>query len=136
MKALDLIYRFFLRFRYPVSLPEDVAVALGMPISNYLTFDEFVAQLANPSNHPSRLSKFMPRDQAEAAFENALRKERFLHNTLFSYYFNHGWMEFVLFFDEHSRLRRIYVQHKHIQPEEGIEIHLNKAAEACGQSPF
>lgn len=71
----------------------------------------------------------MPREEAEAAFETALRKEKFLHNTLCSYYFNEGWMEFVLQFDEHSRLRRIYIQHKKIEQEEGIEIPLSKIAD-------
>jgi hypothetical protein len=69
----------------------------------------------------------MPREEAEAAFQTALRKEKFLHNSLFSYYFNEGWMEFVLQFDEHSRLRRIYIQHKKITQEEGIEIPLSKS---------
>lgn len=130
MKAVDLVYRlvyrFSVRFRYPVSLPEDVAQALGINASNYLTFEEFVNQLVQPSCRPTKLTKFMPRDEAEAAFQTALRKERFKHNSLYSYYFSEGWMEFVLFFDEHSRLRRIYLQHKKISQEEGVEIFLNK----------
>lgn len=126
MKAFDHLYRFFLRFRYPVSLPEEVASALGVKISSFLTFDEFVRCLTAPTCRPTRLSKFMPREKAEAAFQSALRKERFKQNSLFSYYFSEGWMEFVLQFDEQSRLRRIYLQHKHIQEDRGIEIPLNK----------
>lgn len=122
--VLNLFYRLFLRFRYPVSLPEDVAKALGVSFSNYISFEDFVKKLTCPSCQPTKLKKFMPREEAEAAFHEALRKERFQHNTLFSYYFNEGWMEFVLQFDEHSRLRRIYIQHKKIVQEEGIEIPL------------
>ncbi len=125
--VLNLFYKLFLRFRYPVSLPEDVAEALGVQCSNFITFEDFVTKLTCPSCRPTRLKKFMPREEAEAAFQTALRKEKFLHNSLFSYYFNEGWMEFVLQFDEHSRLRRIYIQHKKITQEEGIEIPLSKS---------
>lgn len=130
MKALDSVYRLIQRLRYPVSLPEDVANALGIHVSNFMTFDQFVSQLVSPKCRPTRLKKFMPREKAEEAFAGALRKEYFKHNSLFSYYFNEGWMEFVLFYDEHSRLRRIYLQHKHIVEEEGIEIPLSRNDEA------
>jgi hypothetical protein len=129
MKALDHLYRFFLRFRYPVSLPEDIADALGLPLSNFVTFKEFVRQLLNPSSRPTRLTKFMPRDQAEAAFKSARRIEHFKQKTLFSYYFSEGWMEFVLLFDDQSRLRRVYLQHKQLEQEGGVEIPLNKSLE-------
>lgn len=127
MKRFDFVHRFFIRWRYPVSMPEDVAGALGISLSNYLSFPEFVNLLTSPGCCPSRLMKYMPRHQAEDAFRNALRKEKFSHLTLFSYYFNEGWMEFVLQFDEQSRLRRIYLQHKDISQDTGIEIHLQKA---------
>jgi hypothetical protein len=124
MKAFDLLYRFFLRFRYPVSLPEDVACALGTELSCYLTFDEFVSRLKNPQFRPTRLKKFMPRELAEKAFSSACRIDRFNEKSLFSYYFNEGWMEFVLQFDDQSRLRRIYLQHQRIKEDLGIEIPL------------
>lgn len=126
MKAIDCLFRFFQRFRYPVSLPEEVADALGVKLSNFITFQEFVDQLQNPTCRPTKLIKFMPREKAEEAFRGALRKELFPQNSLFSYYFSEGWMEFVLLFDEQSRLRRIYLRHKQISQEEGIEILLNK----------
>lgn len=126
MKSFDFVYRFFIRWRYPVSLPEDVAGALGVPLNNYMSFQEFVTLLTSPSCCPSRLVKYMPRQQAEDAFRNALRKEKFSHLTLFSYYFNEGWMEFVLQFDDQSRLRRIYIQHKNIKQDAGIELPLQK----------
>lgn len=128
-KALDHLYRVLLRFRYPVTLPEDVAQALGVDMSNFLTFEEFVEELTSPSCRPTRLSRFMPRDIAEAAFQSAQRKERFKYNSLYSYYFSEGWMEFILQFDEESRLRRIYLQHKRIEHEEGIEIPLRSCQE-------
>lgn len=124
MKALDRFSRFFLRFRYPVTLPEDVAKALGIDISNFLTFDEMVCCLTNPSLCPTRLEKFMLREEAEEAFMEAQRKERFQQCSLYSFYFNEGWLEFKLEFDACSRLRRVYVQHQKIESEEGVEIHL------------
>jgi hypothetical protein len=126
MKTLDWLYRIILRFRYPVTLPEEIATDLGITVSNFLTFNEFVCQLTSLSCRPQRLSRFMPRDAAEAAFESAQRKEKFGHNSLFSYYFHEGWLEFSLHFDEHSRLRRIYLQHKYFDNEPGIEIPLNQ----------
>jgi hypothetical protein len=129
MKTLDHLYRFFLRFRYPVTLPENIAEALGVQMSNFLTFKEFVHHLSSPSFRPTRLKKYMTREKAEEAFDGALRKEHFKQKTLFSYYFSEGWMEFVLHFDDQSRLRRIYLQHKQIPQEGGIEIHLNKESD-------
>ncbi len=125
MKAFDLLHRFFLRFRYPVSLPEDVACALGVDLNCYLTFDEFVNRLQCPHFRPTRLKKYMPRELAEDAFSSALRIDRFGHKSLFAYYFNEGWIEFVLQFDEQARLRRVYLQHKYIQDDIGLEIPLS-----------
>ncbi len=125
MKGFNWLYHFFLRFRYPVSLPEDIATDLGINTSNFLTFEEFVTQLTNNSCRPRRLTRFMPRETAEAAFQSAQRKEYFGHNTLFSYYFHEGWLEFSLYFDEQGRLRRIYLQHKRLVSDEGVEIPLN-----------
>lgn len=124
MKALGLLSRFFLRMRYPVSLPEEIAEALGVSLSNCASFNEFVSYLACPSCKPTRLTKFMPREKAEEAFQNAPRREKFKQNTLISYQFNEGWVEFILQFDEQSRLRRIYLQHKQIEHDQGIEIAL------------
>lgn len=128
MKAFDCLCRFLLRFRYPVSLPEEIAEALGVPLSNYLTYDEFVNRLACPNCRPTRLKKFMPREKAEEAFQGALRKEHFREKSLYSYYFNEGWIEFILQFDDQSRLRRIYLQHKQIEHDQGLEISLVQSA--------
>lgn len=114
--------RLFVRFRYPVSMPEDVASDLGLNISNYLTFQEFIELLTNPNTKPSKLSRYMPRHEAECIFQSALRKERFKHDSLFSYYFNGGWMEFVLQFDEQSRLRRLYINHKDMKQKYEIPM--------------
>lgn len=122
MKAFDHLRRFFLRFRYPVSLPEDVAKALGITISNFITFEQFVAYLTQPSCRPTRLAKFMHRKKAEEAFQNANSKEYFKGSSLFSFYFSEGWLEFALEFDADSRLRRVYVQHKQIKQDRGVEI--------------
>ena len=127
MKSFDWFFNVLLRLRYPVTLPEEIATDLGISASNVLTFEEFVRKLTCVSCRPERLKRFMPRDVAEAAFQSAQRKERFNRNSLFSYYFHEGWLEFSLYFDDQSRLRRIYLQHKRLKREQGIEIPLNIA---------
>lgn len=122
MKLLNPLYRLFWRFRYPVSMPEEVARDLGLGFSNFLTFKEFVGCLVHPMACPNNLKKFMPRCQAEEVFRSARRKEKFTHNSLYSYYFSEGWMEFILQFDEQSRLRRLYIQHKDLKRK--VEIPL------------
>lgn len=124
MKTLDWFRSLFVRFRYPVTLPEEIASDLGLTISNQLSFKEFVIQLTHCSNPPQHLKRFMPREAAEAAFQCAQRKDKFGRNSLFSYYFNEGWLEFNLQFDEKSRLRRVYLQHRQLAHEQGVEIKL------------
>lgn len=122
MKILKPFFRLFVRFRYPVSMPEDVAADLGLNISNSLSFQEFIHCLTDPCHRPTKLTRFMPRDQAEDIFRLALRKERFQQNSLFSYHFKNGWMEFILQFDEQSRLRRLYIRHKDLKQKHEIGI--------------
>ena len=127
MKLRSWLYQALLRLRYPVSLPEEIATDLGITASNFLTFEELVCQLTNETTRPKRVKRFMQREKAEAAFDSAQRKEKFGRSSLFSYYFHEGWLEFHLHFDEHSRLRRMYLQHKDIAHEQGIEIPLHQA---------
>jgi hypothetical protein len=122
MKLFKPITRLFARFRYPVSLPEDIATDLGLNISNSLSFQQFIHCLTDPSHRPTKLTRFMPRDQAEEIFRLALRKEKFQQNSLFSYHFKRGWMEFILQFDEQSRLRRLYICHKDLKQKHEIGI--------------
>lgn len=124
MKMIESFVQFYRRLHYPVSMPEEVASALGIEVSSNLSFTQFVNLLSSPACCPNKLSKFMSREEAESAFDGALRKERFQHHSLFSYYFNHGWMGFHLQFDQSGRLRRIYVRHHKLNQEDGIEIHL------------
>lgn len=126
MQLLNWFYHAILRLRYPVSLPEEIATDLGIMASNFLTFDELVCQLTSMSCRPKKLKRFMLREKAEAAFDSAQRKEKFRRSSLFSYYFHEGWLEFYLHFDEHSRLRRMYLQHKNVAGEQGIEIPLHQ----------
>lgn len=128
MKAFTLLEQFFLRLRYPVSSPEDIAEALGIEASSILNFYEFISYLSSSSCQPMKLFKYMHRDEAEQSFRTALRKEHFGRNSLFSYYFNEGWVEFLLDFDDLSRLRRIYFLHKGIVQDRGIEIPLRVSA--------
>lgn len=124
MSAVSYFQRFLTRFRYPVSLPEDIAQALGIHLSNSQSFKEFVAQLVASNIRPTTLNKFMQREQAEQVFCNAPVKERFNGSTLISYYFNEGWLEFILKFDDKGCLRRLYMMHRDIPKDEGIEIPL------------
>lgn len=122
MKVFRPLFHLFVRFRYPVSMPEDVASDLGLEITNSLNFKEFMRCLTDPRHRPTKLSRFMPREQAEDIFRLAKRKERFQQNSLFSYHFKGGWMEFILQFDEQSRLRRLYIRHKDLKQKHEISI--------------
>ncbi len=116
--------KLLIRFRYPVSLPEDVGYALGLPISNEEKFTDMLHFLLSASCKPTKLSRFMPRAQVERAFDKALQKERFGNNSLFSFYFTQGWLEFDLQFDQSELLRRIYIHHKLISHPHGYELPL------------
>ncbi|MEX1013312.1 MAG: hypothetical protein WD595_03640 [Waddliaceae bacterium] len=125
MKAVNQIAKFFLRFRYPVSLPEDIGCALGVKFPLIVTFDDFFHQLTSPSCHPTRLKRMMPRKEVEGIFSNAPKIERFQQNTLVSYYFNQGWIELDLKYGPNDELRRIYLHHQRIQNgNEGHELPL------------
>ena len=112
------------RFRYPVSLPQDIGCCLGIQMPNFVGFKELLDQLTSSEQQFTKLTKFMSRDMAERAFQSALRKERFPHSSLYSFYFNEGWLEFELQFDEQSRLRRIYLHHKLLSYPSGYELSL------------
>lgn len=122
MVFFDLLQQMRVRFRYPVSLPQDVALSLGITLTNHMPFQ----QLLSVCRHcqPTRLAKYMSRMDAESAFQCAHRKERFLLNSLYSFYFNEGWLEFELQFDDLSRLRRVYLHHKLILDPRGYELNL------------
>ena len=125
MRLVNRAANLLVRLRYPVSLPEEIAHALGVDICNSLRFKKILSLLTSPECKPTTLRRFMPRDLAEEAFQGALRKECFLQSSLFSFYFPEGWMEFELQFDAQSRLRRIYVHHKLISLPNGFEIPLH-----------
>ena len=112
MQFLTAVRQMLIRLRYPVSLPEDVAASLGICVDNTIGFQCFLATCRDC--RPTRLAKFMPRLEAERAFHAALRKEKFASNSLFSFYFNDGWLEFDLQFDASGLLRRVYLHHKQI----------------------
>ncbi len=123
-RSFDRLTRLLARFRHPFSLPEDVTETLGIQVSNFLSFDELINKMASSRCNPLSLAKYMPRREAEAAFRHATCVEKFGEKTLVSYFFPEGWVEFVLKFDKESRLRRIYLLHKGIDNEEGVEISL------------
>lgn len=134
MLLLESLTRLISRFRYPVSLPEDVAHDLGMHLPNTLNFQEFLLLLSSPHQRPAKLRKYMSRALAESTFESALKKETFRSCSLFSYYFNKGWLVFALHFDEESRLRRIYLQCPSCETLDGFELCLDEGLLAQASS--
>jgi hypothetical protein len=126
MHVLESLNRLICRFRYPVSLPEDVAHDLGMHLPNTLSFREFLRLLTAPYQRPAKLRKYMARSLAESTFESALKKETFCSCSLFSYYFNKRWLVFALYFDEESRLRRVYLQCPTDEAVEGLDLFLDE----------
>ena len=132
MNLLEYLQEMFVRLRYPLSLPRDLGIALGIEVTNSLRFGKMLDTLLSPACQPRRLFKYMPRKLAEEAFDGAVKKERFLHSTLCSFSFNEGWLEFELQFDEESRLRRLYLHHKRIPHPRGHELALGQADfESC-----
>jgi hypothetical protein len=125
-QLLESLTRLISRFRYPVSLPEDVARDVGMHLPNSLNFQEFLQLLGAPHQRPAKLRKYMSRTLAESTFESALKKESFKSCTLFSYYFNKGWLVFALYFDEDARLRRVYLQCPSCAPIDGFDLVLEE----------
>lgn len=117
---------FITRLRYPGSLPEEVAIALGIEITNGIKFSHMLKILTSPTTYITTLTKNMPRELAEKQFKTACYKERFGYKTLFSYSFPQGYMEFELEFDMHSKLRRIYLHHRLLSFHEGIELGIGK----------
>ena len=129
MALLDAFMHLITRFRYPVSLPQDIAYALGIEIANKVRFPQMLSILTNPSCKATTLAKHMSRETAERRFQGALRKEWFGQKTLFSYYFLEGWLEFELQFDSSSCLRRVYIHHKKIPDPHGVELLLKEPQE-------
>jgi hypothetical protein len=115
MKTLDFFTvpyqsfrRLLIRLRHPISLPEEIARDLGIPISNYLDYQQLTHFIRQGGLTPTKLHKFMARDVAEAAFDHAIKVEKFCRESHFSYCFNDHWMDFTLHFDQNDQLRRLY----------------------------
>ncbi|MCH9611247.1 MAG: hypothetical protein S4CHLAM81_01650 [Chlamydiales bacterium] len=126
MQLVESFTRLLSRFRYPVSLPEDLAKDLGMRLSNRVTFSQLLSALNSSDLRCSRLKRYMDRENAEKIFHSALKKESFKSSSLFSYYFNKSWLVFALYFDECDRLCRIYVQCPSCSQMEGFDLHLEE----------
>ena len=131
MNFLRQITRLIYRFRHPVTLPEEVACDVGVPLSNGLSCEAVIQRLKDPRQASKKLVRMMPRERAEGLFHNALRQEKFRRSTLFSYYFATGWMEFSLQFDDQDLLRRVYILHRNIIDDRGVEMPLTEL-EATG----
>ena len=124
MSLVESARHFLVRFRYPVSLPEEVGEALGCELSNKLRFYDLLKKLLDPHTRFSKIYRGMTKEKSEKAFRGALRKELFGSYSLYSFYFTQGWLEFELQFDEHELLRRVYLHHKLISYPHGYEIAL------------
>lgn len=111
---LEPIFTLFFRWRYPVSTPKDLSEDLGVSLSLLLASPSLVSALTSPTLSTSRLCRYMTREMAEKRFAHAIKKEKFPQYSLFSYSFKEGWIEFLLYFDQESRLRRLYVKHKNL----------------------
>lgn len=131
MKVWEKLLKLICRFRHQVSLPEDVSAALGVPLSNFSSLPFLLQELSSPYCRPTRLSRFMDRKQAEAAFAMAVKIERFSRHTLCSYYFKNGWLEFILHFDEQHKLRRLYLHHRDLSLQDGVELVLEQRNAFC-----
>lgn len=126
----DALMRFICRFRYPVSLPEDIALDLGINLPNTLNFQEFLKFLSSPHHRPSKIRKFMEREKAERTFCKALKCERFKTCSFFSYYFKKNWLVIALHFDDKDRLRRMYLQCPASEKMDGFDIILEEESYA------
>jgi len=122
MGVADFVTTMLDRWSYPVSLPKEVACALGITLPDRLSFDQFIDMLISPDCRPTKLCRFMPREKAENVFRYACKKECFVHESVISYCFRNGWLEFVLKFDCQGRLRRVYIQHELLHHDEGVEL--------------
>ncbi|MEZ5314894.1 MAG: hypothetical protein R3E91_01605 [Chlamydiales bacterium] len=129
MQLIESLMRLISRFRYPVSLPEDIAHDLGMHLPNHLSFEDFLKLLSSPHHHPTKLHKYMLRKAAEETFTLALKKENFRSSSLFSYYFNNSWLVITLYFDEEDRLRRVYLQCPDSEIADGFDLVLQEDKE-------
>lgn len=121
---IEPVSRLFARFRYPVSRPEDLSLALGIPLSSSLSFDHIASSLTTPGFYPKKLTKYMPRSRAEAAFSRAVRCDRFHYHTLAAFYINGSWLQFRLGFDKQNRLNSLAVHHRDIGNGESYELPL------------
>lgn len=111
MQLVDELSRLMSRFRHPNSLPEDIANDLGITLSNHTSCEKLLELLASAQFKPTKLYWMMHRHDAEAGFRFFLKKEQFKTSTLFSYYFNKGWIIFSLYYDQMQRLRRVHIQY-------------------------
>lgn len=126
MDIFTHVLQILVRLRYPVSMPEDISSALGIQVGNSIRFKQLLEQLTAPTLKICNFTKFMPREEAERFFKEALRKDRFKQSSLYSFYFTEGWLEFELFFDDDSKLRRLYFHHRQLPSPSKHELMLQE----------
>jgi hypothetical protein len=108
-KIFENLGRLVKRFQYPNSWVKDVAEDLGFSISHGAPFEALIEHINTPHFRPGSLYLSMPRKLAEGAFQRALKKEVYQSCSLFSYYFDGGWLVMALHFDQAQRLSKVYV---------------------------
>lgn len=116
--------RLLSRFKHPLSLPEEIALDLGIFLSNRLDYAELRDQFLRQEITPTKLHRFMERSLAEDNFKYAKKIEKFCRESHFSYCFNGQWIDFTLHFDKEDRLRRLYIHCSGMAIDESQEIAL------------
>ncbi len=124
MKFLDSCLRLFCQFKYPLSLPDEVALAIGMRQANFIPFDLLCKTITPPRDAPKALKKYMNRKEAEKVFKSALSRKFEPLQSHFSYTVDGTTVNFTLHFDQNERLRRLVVQREEIYFAKGIDIPL------------
>jgi hypothetical protein len=126
MRLFYYLAKLYSGWQYRLYSFKEVADDLGVDVPGNIAFEGFVKALTTQYGHSAKLTKFMPRDDAEKVFASAIKKERFSRHSLYSYYFDKDWVGFYLQFDQNSKLRRLYIQHKNFKKHSGEEIELNR----------
>lgn len=131
MRWWEVIFSCLARIRYSGTPHTEIALALGIVPPQTLCVRKFVKQVARRCELSQTLYRFMGKKEAEKQFDNALIKEHFKNFSLFSYKFPGGWLQFALKYDTEHKLRRLYIHHKFLPQQEGIEVTLIERQTLC-----
>jgi hypothetical protein len=108
-KFFHTLGRLVKRFQHPRSWVKDVADDLGVQLPPDVSLEAMLLHLQGKDFRPRSLFLSMPRRRAEEAFQKALKKEVYESCSLFSYYFDPGWLVMALYFDQFQHLSKVFV---------------------------